>query len=103
MEQEEKLHDEVETVLEFTYLCDSLSAVGRCDIAVTATSYGWTEYWECDELLYELYVTYCMSYCMNDVTATSCGWTEYWECGELLYELCVSYCMSYCMDDVTLL
>ena len=54
MEQEEKLCDEVETVLEFTYLGDSLSAVGRCDTAVTATSCGWTEYWECGEEYWEL-------------------------------------------------
>ena len=36
MEQEEKLCDEVETVMEFTYLGDSVSAGGGYEAAVTA-------------------------------------------------------------------
>ena len=36
MEQEENLCDEVETVLEFTYLGDSVSAGGGCEAAETA-------------------------------------------------------------------
>ena len=52
MEQEEKLHHEVETVGEYTYLGDRVSAGGGCEAAVTArTSCGWVKY-ECGELLY---------------------------------------------------
>ena len=36
VEQEEKLCDEVETVSEFTYLCDRVSAIGECEAAVNA-------------------------------------------------------------------
>ena len=36
MEQEEKLCDEVETVREYTYLCDRVSAGGGCEVDVTA-------------------------------------------------------------------
>ena len=36
MEQEEMLHDEVETVMEFTHLGDRVSAGGGCEAAVTA-------------------------------------------------------------------
>ena len=47
MEQEEKLCDEVETVNEFTYLGDQVSAGGECEAAVTArTRCG------CGQLLY---------------------------------------------------
>ena len=35
MEQEEKICNEVETVREFTYLGDRVSAGGRCEAAVT--------------------------------------------------------------------
>ena len=42
VEQEEKLCDEVETVMEFTYLGDRISAGGGCEAAVTArTRCGW--------------------------------------------------------------
>ena len=42
MEQEEKLCDEAETVQEFTYLGDRVSAGGGFEAAVTArTTYGW--------------------------------------------------------------
>ena len=36
VEQEEKLCDEVETVREFTYLGDRVSAGGGCEAVVTA-------------------------------------------------------------------
>ena len=36
MEQEEKLCDDVETVRQFTYLGDRMSAGGGCEAAVTA-------------------------------------------------------------------
>ena len=36
MEQEEKSYDDMETVMEFTYLGDRVSAGGRCEAAVTA-------------------------------------------------------------------
>ena len=36
MEQEEKLCDEVETVREFTYLGDRVSAGGGCEAAVSS-------------------------------------------------------------------
>ena len=53
MEQEEKLCDEVETVREFTYLDDRVSAGGGCETAVTArTGFGRVTYRECGELLY---------------------------------------------------
>ena len=53
MEQKEKLCDEVETVREFTYLGDMMSASGGCEAAVTArTRCGWGELMECCELLY---------------------------------------------------
>ena len=42
MEQEEKLCDEVETVREFNYLVDRVSAGGGCEAAVTVrTRFGW--------------------------------------------------------------
>ena len=45
MEQEEKLCDEVETVWEFTYLGDRVSAGGGCVAAVTArTRCGWVKF-----------------------------------------------------------
>ena len=52
MEQEEKLCDEVETVQEFTYLGDRVSACGGCGADVTAkTRCGLVQYMECCELL----------------------------------------------------
>ena len=50
MEQEERLCDEVETVREFTYLGDRVSAGGGCEAAVTIC--GWVKLRECSELLY---------------------------------------------------
>ena len=53
MEQEEKLSDEVETVREFTYLGDRVSAGGGCEAAVTArTRCERFKFRECGELLY---------------------------------------------------
>ena len=53
MEQEEKFCDEVETVMEFTYLGDRVSAGGGCEAAVTVrTTYGWANLRECCELLH---------------------------------------------------
>ena len=53
MEQEEKSCDEVETVREFTYLGDMVSAGGGCEVAVTArTTCGWAKCMECSVLLY---------------------------------------------------
>ena len=51
VEQEEDLCNEVKTVLEFTYLVDSVS-VG-CEAAVTAITRCWSVMFrECGELLY---------------------------------------------------
>ena len=53
MEQEEKLCDEVETVREFTYLGDRVSAGGGCEVAVTdRTRCRWVKLRECGELLH---------------------------------------------------
>ena len=47
------LCDEVETVMEFTYLSDRVSAGGGCEAAVTArTRCGWVKFRECGELLH---------------------------------------------------
>ena len=50
MEQEETLCDEVETVWEFTYHGDRVSAGGGCE--KDRTRCGWVKYMECSELLY---------------------------------------------------
>ena len=43
----------METVREFTYLCDRVSAGGGCEADVTArTRCGWEKVRECGELLY---------------------------------------------------
>ena len=48
-----KLCDEVETVNEFTYLGDRVSAGGGCKAALTArTRCGWVMFRECGELLH---------------------------------------------------
>ena len=53
MEQEEKLCDKVETVREFTYLGDLVSAGGGYKAAVTArTRCGWVKVRECGESLH---------------------------------------------------
>ena len=50
--KEVKLCDEVETVREFTYLGDRVSAGGGCEAAVTARMRcGWVKFRECGELL----------------------------------------------------
>ena len=54
MEQEQKLCDKVETVREFTYVGDRVSAGGGCEAAVTVrTRCGWAKFRECGELLYD--------------------------------------------------
>ena len=51
--QEERLCDQVETVREFTYLGDRMSAGGGCEAPVTArTRCWWVKYGECGEFLY---------------------------------------------------
>ena len=53
VEQVENICDEVETVKEFTYLDDRVSASGGCEAAETArTRCGWVKFRECGELLY---------------------------------------------------
>ena len=53
VEQEEKLCDEVETVREFTYLGNRVSASGGSEAAVTArTRCEWVKFRVCSELLY---------------------------------------------------
>ena len=53
MEQEEKLCNGVETVREFPYLRDMVSAGGGCEAAVTAKARcEWVKLRECGELLY---------------------------------------------------
>ena len=53
MEQEDKLCDEVETVMKFTYLGDRVSAGGLCEAVVTVrTRCGWVMFRECGESLY---------------------------------------------------
>ena len=53
MEQKEKLCGMVETILEFTYLGDRVSAGGCCEAVVSArTRCGWVKFMECCELLY---------------------------------------------------
>ena len=48
-----KLCDEVETVREFTYHGDRVSAGGEYEAVVTAkTRCGWIKFMECKELLY---------------------------------------------------
>ena len=51
MEQEVKLCEEVETLCEFTYLGDRVSAGGGREAAVTVrTRCGWVQHRECGEL-----------------------------------------------------
>ena len=52
MEQEETLCDEGETVREFTYLGDCMSAGGGCETAVTDRTRCWVKFREFGEMLY---------------------------------------------------
>ena len=53
VEQEEKLCDEVETVWEFTYFGDRVSAGGGCEATVTTiTRCWWVKFRDCGELLH---------------------------------------------------
>ena len=55
MEQEEALCGELETVRDFTYLGDRVSAGGGCEAGVTTrTRCGWATSRECGELLWEM-------------------------------------------------
>ena len=48
------LCDEVDTVREFTYVGDNVSAGGGSEAAVTARiRHGWTKIRECSDLLYD--------------------------------------------------
>ena len=54
VEQEERSCDEMETVIEFTYFRDRVSANGGCEVAVTTrTRCGWAKFMECSELLHD--------------------------------------------------
>ena len=53
MKREERLCDEVETVREFTYLGDRVSAGGGCEAAVTVRiRCGWVKFRECHKFLH---------------------------------------------------
>ena len=53
VEQQEKSCDEVETVRQFIYLGDRVSAGGGCEAVVSArTRCGLVKFWECSELLH---------------------------------------------------
>ena len=53
MEQEEKLCDLVDTAMEFTYICNRVSAGEGCEAALTARMRcGQVKFMECSELLY---------------------------------------------------
>ena len=94
VQQELKLHDEVETVREFTYFGDRLSAGGVCEAAVTVrTRCGWVKFRECNEMLcgrrfplglngagYESYVRPAMLYgceawCLKESEVGILRWT----------------------------
>ena len=69
VEQEEKLCEEVETVREFTYLDDRVSAFDVCEAAVIAsTRCGLVKFRECIEVMHcrrfplKLTVSFYMSY-----------------------------------------
>ena len=53
VDQEEKICGEVDTVMEFTYLGDRVSAGGGCEAAVTVrTRCVWVKFRQCSEFLY---------------------------------------------------
>ena len=48
----EKLHDDVETVTDFSYLGDRIYSGGGCEVAVTSrTRIGWAKFSVCHDLL----------------------------------------------------
>ena len=50
--QKEKLHDDVETVTEFSCIGDRINSGGGCEVAVTSrTRIGWVRFRECLDLL----------------------------------------------------
>ena len=74
--------------MEFTYLCDKVSADGGCEATVTArTRCGWVMFRECGELLYgrrfplKLKVDVCVSYVGPVILYKSVAWClkETWE------------------------
>ena len=78
MEHKVKLCDEVETIREFTYLDDRVSASGGCEAAVTArTRCEWVKLRECGELLYgrrfppKLQRAVCLSYVTPEILQES--------------------------------
>ena len=100
MEQEEKLCDEVETVMEFTHLGDRVKSMTpkssrnhtcrKCDGDIGEAVKQ--EERLCDEMETVREFTYLGDRvsagggCETAVTArTSCGWAKFRECGELLY------------------
>ena len=50
-DQEDKLHEDVETVTDFSYLGDRIYSEGGCEAAVTSrTRLGWVEFRDCQDL-----------------------------------------------------
>ena len=51
-DQKEKLHDDVETVTEFSYLGDRINSGGGCEVAETSGNrIGRAKFRECQDLL----------------------------------------------------
>ena len=51
VDQKKKLHDNVETVKECSYLGDIINSGGKFDVAVTSrTSKGWAKFRKCQDL-----------------------------------------------------
>ena len=52
-DQEEKLDEDVETEIDFSYLGDRIYSGGGCEAAVTSrTRLGWAKFRDCYDLLY---------------------------------------------------
>ena len=53
-DHEEKLHEDVETVTDFSYLGDRINSGGGCEAAVTSrTRFGWVNFTDFQDLLYK--------------------------------------------------
>ena len=51
-DQKEKLQDDVEKLIDFSYLGDRINSGGGCEATVTSrTRLGWATYRECQDLL----------------------------------------------------
>ena len=81
VEQEKRLCDEVQTIREFTYLGDRVSAGEGCEAAVTVrTRCGWHKLRECSELQYgrrlppKLNEAVCKSYVRPAILYGSESW-----------------------------